>query len=308
MKLKEISLNKKNATWLKFIIGFFIILIFIATLNFFNSGLKNTFYSFSFPFQKTFWTAGESTAGFFSSFANASSLSKQNENLKSEVQKLQLKVASLQSIVGGNAAQSQVSSVCQDMGFDMKMAGVIGLDGDDIITINKGSSDGIAVDMPVISQQGVVFGKVLEVYKNFAKVMLISNKNSVIAVRVQKPDINIVENIEENENEEEIKEGEANKETEENSEPKEEIKQTDGVLKGQGNLGVYLDLVSVDDMIADGEILVTSSLEKIFPKDLLVGTITKINKNDQATHQSAKVLPFLESSTDNLFVITNYKR
>jgi rod shape-determining protein MreC len=230
----------------------------------------------SSPIQKTFWTAGESCSGFITSFVNAGSLNKQNQGLKDEIQKLQSEITSLQSVVGGNQAQVAVSQICQNNNFKLLIAGVIGLDDQDMLSINKGSTDGILENMPVINQQGALFGKIFKVYKTFSKVMHNSNKNSVVNVKVQQSDPT-----------------------------KSEI---DGVLKGSGKLGVYLDLVPIDDTINQGDILVTSALEETFPKDLLVGTITKVQKNDQNPHQQAQVQPFLASSIDNLFVILNYKQ
>ncbi|MGA2417824.1 MAG: rod shape-determining protein MreC [Candidatus Staskawiczbacteria bacterium] len=275
-KAKNFSINKKNKNLLKFLIGAGALLFFIAVLNFFISPIKNTFYALSSPVQKTFWAAGESSAGFLTSFADAGNLNKENQNLKSENQKLLSQVASLLSIEQANQAQTDISATCQNNGFKTVPAGVIGLDDNDILSINKGSADGVSENMPVINQQGAVYGKVFKVYKNFSQVMLISNKNSVINVKVQQGDAT-----------------------------KPEI---DGVIKGQGNLGVYLDLVPIDDTINQGDVLVTSALEATFPKDLLVGTITKVEKNDQNPHQSAQVQPFISSSADNLFVITNYKQ
>ena len=280
----DINLNKRGGSWIKFLIGFLVLVGFIAILNFFSPGIKNTFYSVSYPVQKTFWTAGESCSGFLTSFANAGSLNKQNENLKNQVQELQAKVVSLQSVVGGNQEQSQVSLACQDSSFKLLMAGVIGLDDQDILSINKGLADGISENMPVINQQGALFGRVVKVYNNFSKVMLISNKNSVISVKVQQDqqqngsgDVVVSPEI-------------------------------DGVIKGTGKFGAYLDLVPVDDTIKQGDLLVTSALEGIFPKDLLVGTITQVEKNDQKPHQQAQIQPFVNTSTDNLFVVLNYKQ
>ncbi len=281
------SINKRSGGWVKFLVGAVALFLFILILNFFNSGLKNGFFALSSPIQKTFWTAGESSSGFLSSIVNAGSLLKENQNLKSEVQKLQLQNASLQAVVGGNQAQTAVSSACQNNGFKLLMAGVVGLDDQDILSLNKGSKDGISEGMPVINQQGALFGKVTKVYKNFSDVTLISNKNSVIGVKVQQK-IDFVTT------EQDI--GAAAK------------PEVGGVVKGSGKLGAYLDLVSVDDTINSGDILVTSALEKTFPKDLLVGTITKVQKNDQNPHQQAQIQPFLNSSVDNLFVILNYKQ
>jgi rod shape-determining protein MreC len=267
------SINKKNNNWARFLVGAIALLFFIAGLNFFSSGAKNMFYALSAPLQKTFWTAGESSSSFLASLVNAGNLNQQNQNLKNENQRLQAEVASLQSIVSGNQAQSAVSSACQNSGFILLMAGVIGLDNQDMMTINKGLDDGIAENMPVINKQGALFGRVFKVYKRFSEVMLISNKNSVINVKVQRQDSEI-----------------------------------DGIAKGRGKFDVYLDLVSIDDTINQGDVLVTSALEGIFPKDLLVGTVANIEKNDQDPHQSSQIVPFLDSSADNLFVITNYKR
>jgi rod shape-determining protein MreC len=273
-------LNKKNNILPKIIIGIISIFVFISVLNLFQSQIKNAFYFISSPIEKAFWAAGESSAGFFSSFSKAGSLTKENQNLENEVQKLNGQVASLQSIINGNQAQSAVSSACQNNGFKLLMAGVIGLDANDMLSINKGSSDGVLENMPVINQQGALFGKIFKVYKNFSQIMLISNKNSVISVKVSQ-------------------------QGPEGTPTKPEI---DGVIKGVGKSGVFLDLVPIDDTINQGDVLLTSSLEATFPKDLLVGTITKVEKNDQDPHQQAQVQPFLNSSTDNLFVITNYKR
>lgn len=285
--MKRVSLNKKSGVWMKFLVGALALFILLFILNFFSAGIKNGFYAVSSPVQKTFWSAGESCSGFASSFVNAGSLSKQNQNLQGQVQQLQSQLASMQEVINGNQAQSVVSQACQNNGFKLQMAGVVGLNDQDIMSINKGSDDGIKINMPVINQQGALYGKISKVYKNFSDVMLISNKNSVISVKVQQTSQSTSTPAA----------------SAEASAPKE----IDGVVKGIGKLGIYLDLVPIDDTINQGDLLVTSALENVFPKDLLVGTITKVQKNDQNPHQTAQVQPFLSSSIDNLFVITNYK-
>lgn len=267
---KNISLNKKNNNLLKIFIGAVALFLFLAVLNLFSAPIKNGFFALNSPMQKVFWSAGESGAGFFTSFVKAGGLSKENQNLKNQVQQLYAQVASLQTIINGNQAQSEVSQACQNNSFKLLMVGTTGLE-NDMLSINKGSADGVAENMPVISQQGALFGKVFKVYKNYSQVMLISNKNSVISVKVQQSGIN-------------------------------------GVVKGQGALKILFDLVPIDQTISQNDVLVTSALEGIFPKDLLVGTITKVVKNDQDPHQQAQVQPFLNPSIDNLFVILNYKR
>ena len=82
-----------------------------------------------------------------------------------------------------------------------------------------------------------------------------------------------------------------------------------GAVKGKGWLAVYLDLVPVDSEINSGDVLITSALEGIFPKDLLVGKITSKDKNDLKPFQTASIDPFFDvKKTDKLFVITDYMK
>lgn len=275
--VKDFSINKKSNKWLKVLTGAVVLLFLLFILNIFVSPVKNFFYAISYPFQKTFWTAGESCSSFFDSFSKAGSLARENEKLQSENQKLLSQIAALQSIEQGNQAQSDVSATCQNSGFKFVMAGVVGLDDNDILSIDKGSADKISEGMPVISQQGVLFGKVFKIYKNFSQVMLISNTNSIVNTKIQQNDVTIPE--------------------------------IDGVVKGLGGLSAYLDLIPISSQINTGDALVTSAIEKSFPKDLLIGKITQISRNDQKPFQQAKLNLFFDvKTTDNLFVITNFKR
>jgi rod shape-determining protein MreC len=286
------SINKKKKILPRILIGFGILFLFIFILNIFSPQIKNYFFVFSLPVQETFFVAGETCSDFLGSFAKSGFYAKENENLKSENKRLLAEIASLQAITTGNQAQSQVSSACQNKGFSLIMAGVSGLEGQDIISINKGSVDGVAEGMPVIDQKNVLYGKIFKVYKNFSEVMLISNKNSVINVKIMQ-DREIDSAVA------------ATSGKDWQTAEKTEI---DGVIKGKNQLGVFLDLVPIDSTIKQGDVLLTSALEGTFPKDLLVGKITKVIKNEQDPHQQAQIKPFFNVSADNLFVITNYKQ
>ena len=261
----------------KILVGVVALLFCLWILNFFVLPIKNTFYDLSLPIQKAFWNAGVSSSSFLGSLFNGVYLSNENENLKQENQKLLSQVLALQSITHGNQALSDVSATCQNADFKLLMVGIIGLDENDVLSINKGLLDGIVEGMPVINQQGVIFGKIFKVYKNFSQVILVSNKSSVINVKVQKDNI--------------------------------DAQDIYGVVKGSGGLNAYLDLVSISNNVSSGDIIVTSAIEKYFPKDLLVAKIIYNDRNDQEPFQQAQISLFLDiKNVDNLFVITNYKR
>ncbi len=280
--LRNFSIKKKGKNLLKILAGIVIALIILFILNVFVAPVKNLVYIISSPIQKVFWQAGESSSLFFSSFLKDGFLIKENEDLRTENQKLLSQVAILQSITEGNKAQSDVSASCQNRNFNLVMAGIVGLDDKDILSINKGSDDGITEDMPVINSQNVLFGRVFKVYNNFSQILLVSNKESVTNVKVFRTQVGQEEGI---------------------------LDEVDGVVRGAGGLAAYLDLVPVSSDIKTDEVLVTSSIDKSFPKDLLVGKIIQPEKNDQNPFQQAKISLFLDIGTaDNLFVITNYKQ
>jgi rod shape-determining protein MreC len=78
----------------------------------------------------------------------------------------------------------------------------------------------------------------------------------------------------------------------------------DGLARGQGNFNLNLDLVPKDKDISSGSAVVTSSLGGIFPKDLVVGNIGSVQKNDAQMFQKAQIIPaFKIQDTDSVFIV-----
>jgi rod shape-determining protein MreC len=286
-------LNKKRVGFIKFFSGLILISIFLFILNLSSPQIKNYFFIVSNPAESKFWVAGQTVAKTFDSVLKSGSLLEENYKLKNENHRLLSQIIFLQAEREANQAQTEILNKNIENNFDLVLVDVMGIDIHNEITINKGSDDGILENMPVINQQNILFGKVSKVYKNFSKVTLISDKNSVVNVKV-KQDQNIIANIDQ----EQIL----------SEEIPEKLYEIYGVIKGKENLQAYLDLVKINDELNQGDVLVTSSLENTFPKDLLVGKVSNVKKNDQSPHQQAEIDLFFDIKTDNLFVIKNYKR
>jgi rod shape-determining protein MreC len=105
------------------------------------------------------------------------------------------------------------------------------------IYLDRGERDGIQPNMAVITPQGVV-GKVLEVYSNTSQVLLLTDKNGGAGAMLA------------------------------NS-------RTQGAARGSGGPLLQLDYVSNDQQVAAGERVLTSGMDKIFPKDLPLGTVVE---------------------------------
>lgn len=105
------------------------------------------------------------------------------------------------------------------------------------IYLNRGENDGVRKDMGVITPDGVV-GKVLEAYPNTAQVLLITDRESGVGARLVKSRVA-------------------------------------GVVRGAGEPSVLMDYVINDQEVSAGDVIVTSGQDRIFPKDLPVGTVTE---------------------------------
>jgi rod shape-determining protein MreC len=121
-------------------------------------------------------------------------------------------------------------------------AQVIGSSGSDLsrsIYIDKGSNDGIAQDMAVITAGGIV-GKVLRVYPSTSLVLMINDQSSGVGVLLEKSRLQ-------------------------------------GVLRGTPNGELILERVMSDETVTPGETVLSSGGDQIFPKGLPVGTVSKVS-------------------------------
>jgi rod shape-determining protein MreC len=121
------------------------------------------------------------------------------------------------------------------------------------IILNKGTSDGVQSDQGVITPAGVV-GRIVKTTASTAVVLLVTDPNNAIAGLIQRTrDEGIVE----------------------------------GTTQGSARLK-YIPLLS---SARPGDRVVTSGLVGGFPRGLAIGTITRIDKEEEALFQSAELSP-----------------
>jgi len=128
---------------------------------------------------------------------------------------------------------------------DMVAAQVIGRNPSqwfDTIIINKGSHDGLDVDMGVVTPRGVV-GKIIHVASRYAQVLLISDYNSAIGATVQRT-------------------------------------RDEGIVQGINTDSLQLKYLSHDSEVSFGDLLVTSGMEGSFIKGLSIGRVEDIVRRD----------------------------
>ena len=248
-------------------------ILIILALNFYQKEVRNFFYLISAPIQKGLWRAGDKASDFFETIVEIKNLKKENEEIKLKLQLLTAENASLKELKNENETLRAALNLGLEKDFKLTLVQVIGKDiSQDSLIINKGSKDGLTKDLPVITELKNLVGRISEVYENFSKVMLISNKESSFDAKMSDEEIY-------------------------------------GVVKGKGNFKIFLDLVPQDKEIKQGDILVTSVLGGIFPNGLLVGEIREIKKSDLEPFQQAEISPFFDiKEANHLFIVLGFEK
>ena len=138
-----------------------------------------------------------------------------------------------------------------------------------LVTLDRGARDGLLPMMPVVVAQGVV-GRVHDVTGGTADVLLLSDRNSSIAVRVDRS------------------RARAN-------------------VRGTGSPDLCrLEYALRSDDMQEGDLLVTSGTDGVFPRGLPVGKLSGLKRSGQGLYQRAEVAPAVDmTKLEEVLVLTS---
>lgn len=122
-----------------------------------------------------------------------------------------------------------------------------------VIWVNKGSDDGVAKEMIAVTPAGVV-GRVHRIFNDTASVILLTDVNSALAVRMQSS-------------------------------------RAEGILEGRGGNVCYLKYVPSEVEVEVGDAVISSGLDGIFPEGLVAGYVTELVKDEGGVFHTIKVAP-----------------
>lgn len=126
------------------------------------------------------------------------------------------------------------------------------------LVINRGASDGLKAGQVVLSPDGAVVGKVLETKEFSSRICFLNSASCRLAVAVTNSD------------------------------------KTIGISGGDLGLTVKLDYVSQAEKISLGDIVVTSGSEKDIPAGLPLGTVSRIDSQDNDVWQDINISPIVD--------------
>jgi len=220
--------------------------------------------SAAYPFERSgAWGFGK-VRGVWTHYFALQTTERENEALRIENDALKLKISQLQS------RASQADRLAGILGFKqtheklpMVGARVIAASAGTAsrtIEIDRGERDGIQRNMAVITPDGAV-GKVIEVFRDTAQVLLLTDKDGGAGAM-------LVDS------------------------------RTQGPVGGTGEPTILMKYVATEETVPVGEKIVTSGMDKIFPRDIPIGTVVEVkagNPFKQIRVQPAAKLDRLET-------------
>jgi rod shape-determining protein MreC len=189
-------------------------------------------------------------------FASVSGLRNENERLRSRIQELEVERNRLLEAEATNRRLQELLDFRTQVPAAAITASIIANSASTWFhscLLDKGSADGVRRGMAVVTPAGVL-GRVVSVTSRTAKVLLLTDPNSGVDVVVQRT-------------------------------------RARGIVSGSLEDGTLLKYVKRTEDIQEGDRLVTSGVDGIFPKGLLVGTVVKVRKQSLGLFQHVEVLP-----------------
>ena len=209
---------------------------------------------------------------------NADELQAENNALKEEITKLREQLVDYYQIKQENEQFRTVLELKEEnRDYQMLPATVIGRDPNDVFygfSIDQGSLNGVSKNDPVITGDGVV-GWVSEVYATSSQVTTLFSPNTKIGAIAKK-----------------------SRDT--------GVTGCDITLADEGL--IKLAYLTSENKVEAGDIITTTGLSGMYPKDLLIGTVKEVLYEDSGVSQYALVEPFVDiKNVRDVFVLTDFE-
>jgi rod shape-determining protein MreC len=207
------------------------------------------------PFERSLVWVRNGTGNIFHNYVYLRGVRAENRELKQQIEQMRLEQVRLSEDAAQAHRLQNLLAFKEQFVSKTVAAQVIGSSGSDlsrVVYIDKGENVGIRRDMPVITANGIV-GKVLMVYPSVSQVLLINDQTSGVGAILDKSRLQ-------------------------------------GVLRGGANGEVMLERVMSDEQVAAGDVVLTSGGDRIFPKGLPVGTVSKVS-NGKDLFLNIKIKP-----------------
>jgi rod shape-determining protein MreC len=208
------------------------------------------------PVQHIAANIADDTTGFFHDYFDLVNVRQENLRLRGQVAALEAQRTRLAELEVENRHLSDLLELRDALAMRAVAARVIGADATELsrtLILSQGSKGGLRRDLPVISTQGVV-GKLIAVAPNSSRVLLIDDHNSGLDAFDQRS-------------------------------------RARGIIAGLLNGELTMKYVDRTEDVKPGDSVVTSGMDGIFPRGLLVGQITRVSQEGPGLFLNVDIRP-----------------
>lgn len=216
------------------------------------------------PFWNMEATIAEEVKAFFSRYLHLVKVKEENAKLKERLLLLEQELAYYKEREALYQSLEKLYKVSSAIKYPQVVSRVIykGIDPyGDIFIIDKGAKDGLMPQMPVLAlAEGVgvaLVGQVVEVYRNFSKVILLTDPSFAADVKLLRT-------------------------------------QDRAILRGKAEPQAALEFLPLYSQAKAGDLVVTSGQDLLFPPGLVVGELRALKKDPQGLFQRGEVRPLID--------------
>lgn len=181
---------------------------------------------------------------------------KEKEKLLAELAAARQELVRLEEARIANERLRKLLAFRETLGHEVLVAGIVGREASAwfrAFTVDKGEADGVRKGMAVFAAEGVV-GQIAATARHTSRVLLLCDRNSGVEVLVQRTRVR-------------------------------------GVVGGFWEGGCELRYVGRNEDIRKDDLLITSGLDGIFPKGMVVGRVGSITRGKGGLFLKATVVP-----------------
>jgi len=222
------------------------------------------------PVQNILNASVKSVSDVWSRYLFLVGIEEENKNLKKKINDLKAQLILYQEGYLEAERLRNLLALKDDYNFKFVTARVIGREQvvlSKTVLINKGTAHGLNAGMPVLAGSGLV-GRVIDVSWHAAKVLLLIDESSNIDVIVQR-------------------------------------NRTQGIIRGAGSQGYVLKYISKTQDVEEGDVIVSSGISGVFPKGLMIGQVSHIDKQEAGLFLKINVAPSIDfSKLEEVLVLT----
>jgi rod shape-determining protein MreC len=208
------------------------------------------------PFQVASSRMEHSATDLFHDYFELANAARENVRLKEQIAQLNQRQASMVELELENHRLAELLDLKEAIDLKMVAADVIGSDATGMartLILNQGGGSGLAPGMGVIATGGVV-GKLIASSHNASRVMLLNDHNCAIDAFVQRS-------------------------------------RARGIVSGIADDGIIMKYIERTGDIKVGDAVVTSGLDGVFPRGLLIGSVSAIERKGPGLFLNISIKP-----------------